>query len=36
MKNLYELLNALREIEKEENFLTASEMARLTKIRERK
>jgi hypothetical protein len=33
MKNIYELLNALREIEEEEGFLTNAEMARLTKIR---
>jgi hypothetical protein len=33
MKNLYELLNALKEIEEEEGFLTNAEMTRLTKIR---
>jgi len=33
MHNIYELLNALKEIEEEENFLTANEMAKLTKIR---
>jgi len=33
MKNIYELLNALKEIDEEENFLTASELAKLTKIR---
>ena len=31
--NIYELLNALREISEEENFLTDGEMARLMKIR---
>jgi hypothetical protein len=33
MKNVYELLNALKEIEEEEHFLTDAEFARLTKIR---
>jgi len=33
MHNIYELLNALKEIEDEEQFLTNAEMARLTKIR---
>ena len=33
MKNIYELLNALKEIEEEEGFLTDAEFARLTKIR---
>jgi hypothetical protein len=31
--NIYELLNALREIEEEEGFLTDAEFVRLTKIR---